>query len=111
MNGAKKAILLVPLTYNDGTRVPEEVLDEIYDALFVMSGGHTTAGTVQGAYRMRDGTKHSELLLQVWVTCEDAERQALRNLAARFCALLGQESMYLEFSESAVEFVPPVEEA
>src|SRR5437773_45349 len=38
---AKKAVLLIPLTYNDGTRVPQEVRDEIDDALFILSGGHT----------------------------------------------------------------------
>jgi hypothetical protein len=106
----KKAILLVPLTYNDGSHVPQEVLDEIYEALFVLSGGHTSAGTVHGAYRMADGSKQTEVLEQVWVACDEVNRQELRELVARFCTLLGQEAMYLEFTDSVIELIPPQEE-
>lgn len=108
---AKKAILLIPLTYNDGSRVPQEVLDEIFEAIFVLSGGYTAAGTVQGAYRMRDGSKQTDNLEQVWVAYEEVDKPALRELVARFCSLLGQEMMYLEFADSIIEFIPPHEEA
>ena len=54
---AKKAIVLIPLTYNDGSRVPQDVLDGIFESLFVLSGGYTSTGTVQGAYRMKDGSQ------------------------------------------------------
>ena len=64
---AKKAILLILLTYNDGTRVPQEVRDEIDEALFILSGGHTNAGPVKGAYRMKDGSKQTDVLEEVWV--------------------------------------------
>src|SRR5438034_11427545 len=107
---AKKAILLIPLTYNDGSRVPQEGLDQIYEALFVRSGGDTSAGTVQGAYRMKDGTKQTDILEQVWVACEEADKPALRELVAQFCALLKQESMYLEFTDSVIELIPAQEE-
>lgn len=107
---AKKAILLIPLTYNDGSRIPQEVLDGIYEAIFVLSGGHTSAGTVRGAYRMKDGSKQTEILEQVWVAYEEADQPALRELVARFCSILGQETMYLEFTDSVIEFVPPYEE-
>jgi hypothetical protein len=108
---SRKAILLIPLTYNDGSQVPEAVLDEIYEELFVLSGGHTSAGTVQGAYRMKDGTKQTEMLEQVWVAYDEADKPALRELVGRFCTLLGQEAMYLEFTDSVIEFIPPREEA
>ena len=107
----KKAILLIPVTYNDGSRVPVEVLDEIYEALFALSGGHTSAGMVRGAYRMKDGTKQTDILEQVWVAYEDAAKPALRDLMARFCTMLGQESMYLEFTDSVIELIPPFEES
>jgi hypothetical protein len=54
---AKKAIILIPLTYNDGSSVSQEILDGMFEALFVVSGGHTLAGTVRRAYRMKDATK------------------------------------------------------
>ena len=108
---AKKAILLIPLTYNDGSRVSQEVLDSIFESLFVLSGGYTAAGTVRGTYRMRDGSKQTDVLEQVWIACEDEDRPALRELVGRFCSLLGQETMYLEFADSRIEFIPPHEEA
>ena len=45
----------------------QDVLEGIYEALFVLSGGHTSAGTVKGAYRMKDGTKQTDVLEQVWI--------------------------------------------
>jgi hypothetical protein len=35
----------------------------------------------------------------------------LRELIGRFCSLLGQETMYLEFADSLIEFIPPRAEA
>jgi hypothetical protein len=108
---AKKAIVLIPLTYNDGTQVPQEVLKGIYEALFAFGGGHTNAGTVKGAYRMKDGSKQTDVLEEVWVACEEGDKPVLRELVARFCSILGQETMYLEFTESVIEFIPPREES
>jgi hypothetical protein len=104
---AKKAILLLPLTYNDGSQVPEEVLARIYESLFVLSGGHTSAGTVRGAYRMQDGSKQTELLEQVWIAYDEEDKGALRDLVAQICTELGQEAMYLEFTDSVIEFIAP----
>ncbi len=105
----KKAILLIPLTYNDGSRVSQEVLDGIFEALFVLSGGHTSTGIVRGAYRMKDSSKQTDVLEQVWVAYNDGDQEALRELAARFCSTLGQEAMYLEFTDSVIELIPPLE--
>jgi hypothetical protein len=107
---AKKAVILIPLTYNDGSRVPQEVLDGIFEKLFVLNGGYTVAGTVRGAYRMKDGTKQSDVLEQVWVAYEEADKPSLRELVARFCSVLGQETMYLEFTDSVIELISPHEE-
>ena len=107
----KKAILLIPLTYNDGSEVPEDVLNDIFESLFALSGGHISAGMVRGAYRMQDGSKQTELLEQVWVAYDEADQSALRQLVAEFGKILGQEAMYLEFTESTIEFVPPAGES
>jgi hypothetical protein len=103
----KKAVILVPLTYNDGSRVPQHTLDEIFEAMFLLCGGHTSAGTVQGAYRMKDGSKQTDVLEQVWVAYEERDKDALREMVAHFRAVLGQESMYLEFTDSIIELIPP----
>ena len=57
-----KHVLLLPLTYNPspgtkgkGSPVPQEAIQAILDEIYVFAGGYTVAGTVKGAYRMRNG--------------------------------------------------------
>ena len=52
-----KFVLFPPLTYNDGSQVPTEVLEQIEDQLFALTGGYTVAGVTKGAYRMQSGVK------------------------------------------------------
>lgn len=49
--------LLIPLNNNDGTPIPEDERDAILDELYVLADGYTLAGTVTGAFRMKDGAK------------------------------------------------------
>lgn len=103
----KKVTLLIPLTFNNGTPVPQEILDRIYTQLYTLCGGLTVGGKVQGSYRMADGTKQNDVLEQVWVIVEQAELDDLKRLVGQFGSLLGQEAMYFEVSDSQVEFLPP----
>ena len=41
-----------------------------------------------------------------WPT-KTADKSALRELVARFGSILGQETMFLEFTDSVIEFIPP----
>ncbi len=100
-----KFVLLMPLTYNDGSQVPKNVMDRIEDELFVLAGGFNIAGTGKGAYRMRNGSKQIDETLQMWVVVDEEDEPALRELVAGFGEILGQESMYLERTTSTVEFV------
>ncbi len=60
---------------------------------------------------MKDGSKQTDVLEEVWVAFEEGDQPALRELVARFCSLLGQEAMYLEFTASEIELIPPYEES
>jgi hypothetical protein len=103
----KKVILLLPLTFNDGTAVPGATLDAIYDELFVHYGGYTLAGVVKGAYRMKGGEKQVDDSHEVWVGVEESELEGLRKRVGTFCARLGQEVLYFEVTEATVEFIGP----
>jgi hypothetical protein len=59
---------------------------------------------------MRDGSKQTDVLEQVWIAYEGGDKPALRELVGRFCSWPGQEMMYLEFADSLIEFIPPHEE-
>jgi hypothetical protein len=102
-----KYILLVPLTYNDKTKVPKKVRDGILDELYALAGGYHIGGAGKGAYRMRNGQKKVEHSLEVWVAVEEEDVVELEAIVAKFAAVLGQETMYLERTGSAVRFVPP----
>jgi len=103
----KKVTVLLPLAFNDGSLVPLEVRDSILEEMYLLCGGYTVAGTVKGAFRMPDGSKQVEELLEVWLAVEEAELQALRQLVAGAARTLAQECMYFEVSGSTVEFIPP----
>jgi hypothetical protein len=105
---AKKAFLLLPLTYNDGSAIPLEVLGGIRDDLYKAFHGWTVEGVVEGAYRMQTGEKRVENLLRISVVLEPDDLPTLRKMVAGYCSLLGQELMYLEISDSIVEFIPPL---
>jgi hypothetical protein len=100
-----KAILLVPLTFNDGTSVPTATLDAIYDDLFVHFGGYTIAGTVKGAYRMASGAKQVDESHELWVVVEEQELETLRKRVSTYCSMLGQEVMYFEMTGGQIEFI------
>jgi hypothetical protein len=107
----EKVILLLPLTYNDGSSVAKDTLDRILDELFLNFGGYTVAGEVEGAYRMKSGSKQVDTCLEVWVAVENDPESldGLRRRVASFASLLGQESMYFERTGSNVEFITPDE--
>lgn len=105
-----KYVLLVPLRYNDGRAVPDDVLDAMLDQLFVLAGGYTIAGTVKGAYRMADGMRQEDESLQVWIAIEEVEAAELRQLVATFGRRLGQEAMYFERTAGTIEWIAPAEE-
>lgn len=100
-----KYVMLLPLTYNDGSHVPQAVQDCIFDDLYLLAGGYRLGGTGKGAYRMKDGSKQIDDSLEVWVVVDEEDQSALIELVAKFCELLDQESIYLEKVHSDVEFV------
>jgi hypothetical protein len=108
----KEAIILIPLTYNDGAEVPREILESICDEIFIAFHGWTIEGTVKGAYPMRaTGQKWVEDLLKVSVILDESQITAFEGMVARWCARLGQEVMLLKIADFIVKFVPPHLEA
>lgn len=107
MPSTVKFILLVPLRYNDGRKIPKRVFDVIFDDIFTLGNGITFAHSTKGAYRMADGSKKVDECTCIWIGVKKADIPALKRLVAEIGALLGQESMYLERSGGRVEFIPP----
>lgn len=103
----EKIVLLVPVAFNDGTQIPQEVLDRIFQDIFVLCGGYRIAGKGPGAYRMHDGSKQVEETLEVWAALETSDVPKLAELVKRFCVELGQECIWFERTGATVEFLGP----
>jgi hypothetical protein len=99
--------LLAPLTFNDGSEVPSELHEALKDELFVALGGYTVGGTVEGAYRMDDGTKQVDRLLLIRVVVSEGQESELYAIVEKYCELFQQESMYVEKTAGTVRFVRP----
>ncbi len=107
----KKVTLLIPLTFNDGTTVPEALLERIEDEVFVAFNGWAAVGEVSGAYRMaQTGKKQVDRLMQVWILVPEADLSALREMVSRFGGWLEQEVMYFEVADAQVELLPATTE-
>lgn len=104
----RKCILLLPMTYNDGTDVPSEVMAGILRNIDEEFDGHTVDGLCDGVYKMDDGTMVNDKSLKVWVAVDPDRVEELKKLAARFAGVLKQESLYFEVTEAEVEFVRPL---
>lgn len=92
----KKAVVLIPLTYNDGSRVSKKTLNAIYNEILFAFHGWTIEGKVQGAYRMATGAKRVEWHMRVAIVLDEAEIGLLRRMVGKWCTRLGQETMLLE---------------
>ena len=108
---SKEAIVLIPLTYNDRTQVPQDVLLDIFEEIYAAFHGWTEEGIVKGAYRMQTGQKQVENLLKVSVILDESQIPELEAMVAQWCARLGQEAMLLKIADFVVKFVPPQREA
>jgi hypothetical protein len=102
-----KYALLIPLNFQDGSTVPDEVMDQILDDLYVLGDGYTTVGTGKGAYRMKDGSKQIDHTSVIWIGVEEEQESTLKRLVSEFAHRLGQESIYLEKTGGTIEFIPP----
>jgi hypothetical protein len=108
----KEATVLIPLTYNDGTKVPPAIIRSIRDEIFIAFGAWTTEGSVTGAYRMRaTGQKRVENLLKISVILKAPEGAEFEGMVARWCAMLEQEVMLLKVADFVVKFVAPQPES
>jgi len=106
----KEAIIQLPLTYNDGTRIAWDILESITEEIYVAFHGWTIEGTVKGAYRMHSGEKCVEDSLKVSIVLEASQIGELEAMVNRWCARLKQETMLLKITDSTVKFVPPWKE-
>jgi hypothetical protein len=105
----REAVVLIPLSYNDGTEVSPDKIVEIQDEIFSAFTGWTIEGQVKGAYRMASGEKKVEELLKMSIILRSSQLPVLESMIAAWAAQLGQETMLLKVADLAAKFIPPRE--
>ncbi len=105
-----KYVLLLPKNYNDGRNIPDSIIDAMCDEIMEIADGWTLAGTVVGAYRMKDGSKQKDLSTVIWIGIDESRIDTLKALVGIFARRLGQESLYLERTGGTIEFIQPTPE-
>ena len=103
-----KYTLLLPLNFNDGSEVPAVLFDEILNEIMDIADGYSLAGTVTGAYRMKDGSKKMDHSSVVWIGIDATKEDQLKRLVGIFARRLQQEALYLERTGGTIEFIPPL---
>jgi hypothetical protein len=103
----KKCIILLPTYYNNGNGVPIAVLSGILREIDEEFDGHTIAGTVEGTYKMADGSMATDKSWEIWVAVDTDKIELLKKLTSRFARILKQETIYFEITNSEVEFIGP----
>ena len=106
----KKCLILLPTTYNDGVEVSPKVLNGILTAIDKKFDGRSVEGSVEGTYRMDDGSMARDISIKVWVDINPDEVDTLKRMAGDFAAILKQESVYFAVTDVDVEFVRPTGE-
>ncbi len=107
----KRCIILLPEKYNDGTTVPEKVINGILKEIDTVFDGHTIGGNVQGTYRMSNGHMVTDISLVVWVAVNSNKIEILKKMAGQFARTLKQESIYFEVMDSTITFIKPTPES
>lgn len=106
----KEATILIPLTFNDKSVIPEATIQGVLHEIMNTFHGWTIEGTVKGAYRMRTGETQIENLLKVSVILDKGQLAKFEGMIGEWCALLQQEVMLLKVADYVVKFIPPSQE-
>ena len=100
-----KITVLIPTKYNDGSPIGPGVLKLLLSGLREITGGYTLDCIVEGRYTMDDGSIATDYSQKLWVVVDSDKLPAIREWAERVCICLKQESLYLEYQQTNVDFV------
>jgi hypothetical protein len=91
-----KFTTLVPVRFNDGTKVPQSQKKAILARFWMTFGGGTVEGPVVGHWVNELGKHFEDECLKVWVVTDDDRLAEAEALVRQIGAELRQEAMYFE---------------
>jgi hypothetical protein len=102
-----KGQMLIPTRYNDGSKIPSNVLDKIPMKLCEAFGRYNRNGYSKGSYKMKDGSISKDRSARVWVAMNAEHVGKFKELAGEFAAILEQESLCTEVTVADITIVVP----
>jgi hypothetical protein len=90
-------VVLLPVTFNDGSVIPESLHLKTHDDLFQQFGGLTVDGTVAGSWESQ-GIRYDDQLWRVLVAGDDTDdnERFMREFKERLKARFEQEEIWIE---------------
>jgi hypothetical protein len=101
----KKWVTRVPTHFNDGSVIPDEVLNEVWYLISKEFGGASIDGPGRGIWVDSDGKVYDETTYVVSVACTEDQLQIAREVVSKIGRLLNQKAMYFELSGGTVEIL------
>jgi len=102
----KKITTLLPLRFNDGTEVSSEIFQRILERFWILFGGVTIEGEVDGHWiDSQDQQHYEDRSKKVVVIVSDDQVGAARELIREVRQELGQIVMYFEVADVDFEYL------
>jgi len=96
----------VPITTNDGTRVPREFFKKFEARLIELAGGFSEDGIVNGCWMDEDRTVYRDRSKRYIVATHEANLGAVKELILEIGKKLRQRAMYFEVvADSEIQFL------
>ena len=100
----KKATFIIPKQDNDGNKFPKTTILEIQRDILEQYGGYTVR-SVQGGWMDGDGKVYQEQNWEYTVVLDESQLKGLASWLEKMKLVLRQEAMFLEVSDTKVEFI------
>jgi hypothetical protein len=102
----KKWVTRIPTHFNDGSAIPDHVLNEVWYLISKEFGGASIDGPGRGIWVDSDGKVYDEASYVVSVACSEEQIQMAREVVSQIGKMLHQKAMYFELSGGTVEILP-----
>jgi hypothetical protein len=100
-----KIITLIPLTYNDGQRIPIHVYREFENEILQITGGFSIDGITAGAW-MDNNELFRDRSKKYIIAAREDQVEEVKQVVVRMGKRLQQRAMYFEtIHEGTIEFI------
>lgn len=94
-----KYSVIVPTNYNDGTPIPEELIQDFELEVMILTGGITRESTTEGKWLGPDRKIYIDKGIKYAIAVNEEKLQELQNLVRKHMKIFGQLAYYREIDK------------